>query len=480
MGRGGIPLGVKLAALTALILTVVGVLVSVALSAKERERVIAAKEAAGAMVTNLVAASLSAPLIFEDQIAIEEQVGFLESNDSVTSLVVWRNGVEKPLLNWRRGGAAGSEASLRTPGNHRFSDRLEIFRMIPGSDGKPIGQVSVSFTLEPENRHHRRSWWNILLFALGVSLGTAILLNMVVRHQVVAPLRTLAAATRTLRLDGVLRPVTPRARDEIGELAMAFNRMGQAVVERSEYLRGELAIAVQIQTSILPRQLDVPGLEICARMQPAAEAGGDYYEVLPTRDGAWLGIGDVTGHGLNAGLTMMMLQGMVSALVKRDPDESPAALVADVNRALHENLRERLKTTDHVTLSLMRYRSDGTLKCAGAHLPLVVYRAREKELEVRETDGVWTAIAPDVSRMNPELELFLEEGDVLVLYTDGIEEALDQAGEMFGAERFHEALLEVIHRPLPEIVDHVLAATTQWCGELQDDVTLVVARRTEK
>ncbi len=67
-----------------------------------------------------------------------------------------------------------------------------------------------------------------------------------------------------------------------------------------------------MQTSILPRKFAVPGLEISAKMIPASEVGGDYYDVIPVDDGCWIAIGDVSGHGLDAGLVMLMLQSSIT------------------------------------------------------------------------------------------------------------------------------------------------------------------------
>lgn len=471
-------LGTKLALATALVLTVVGILVSVGLSRQERESLILAKTSAGRMVADLVAASLVAPLTFEDLTAVEEEVGFLKSNGDIDAVVVWNAGKQEPLLGWARDGVSPSTVQ-KAVGEYRSRESLEVDRAVVGPEGAVIGHVALTFSLAPENRRFARIRWIILAVSLGVALGTAALLSATVRYQVVSPLQRLARSARALRLDGVHQPVAVTTDDEIGELSRVFNRMGQAVVERAKYLQNELEIAARIQTSILPRGLDVPGLEICALMRPAAEAGGDYYEVLPTSDGAWLGIGDVTGHGLNAGLTMMMLQGMVSALVKQNENASPAALLANANRALYENVRERLGTDDHVTLTLLRYRRDGRVTCAGAHLPIVVFRAQTRALEEHDVEGVWAAIARDVAELNPEQKLVLEPGDLMVLYTDGIEEALDRNGEMFGTSRFHAALLEVVDQPLSEIVSHVIDSVVRWCRVPQDDITILVARQKE-
>ena len=85
-------------------------------------------------------------------------------------------------------------------------------------------------------------------------------------------------------------------------------------------------------------------------MRPAEEVGGDYYDVVPCDGGgAWLGIGDVSGHGLNAGLVMLMVQSAAQALIRAVPDIEPADLFRKLNQVLHDNVRMRLERDDHVT-----------------------------------------------------------------------------------------------------------------------------------
>src|SRR6185312_8425348 len=133
-----------------------------------------------------------------------------------------------------------------------------------------------------------------------------------------------------------------------------------------ERLEKEMEIAARIQTSILPRALAVPGLEIAASMRTASEVGGDYYDVVGTADGCWLGIGDVAGHGLGTGLVMLMMQSGFGALARKMPDAGPRDLVLALNAMLVDNVRDRLRQREHATLTLLRYRQDGTLTYAGA------------------------------------------------------------------------------------------------------------------
>jgi phosphoserine phosphatase RsbU/P len=251
-----------------------------------------------------------------------------------------------------------------------------------------------------------------------------------------------------------------------------------AAREKAEKLRleSELAIATRIQTSILPRNFTVQGLEIAAVMLPATEVGGDYYDVLPTAGGCWIGIGDVAGHGLRSGLVMMMMQSIVAALVQSTPDAPPRDLVRALNAVLHENVRGRLEQDEHATLSLLRYRADGRVTFAGAHEDLLVYRAAEKRVESIATLGTWVAATRDIDEVTQDSELRLSDGDVLLLYTDGVIEAHSAGGELFGAERLVAAFARVAHLPASSIRDELSAAVRAFMHEQRDDLALLVAR----
>jgi serine phosphatase RsbU (regulator of sigma subunit) len=228
---------------------------------------------------------------------------------------------------------------------------------------------------------------------------------------------------------------------------------------------------------LLPQAPLVEGLEMAAAMLTAVNVGGDYYDVLPVPGGAWLGIGDVSGHGLGAGLVMMMLQSMVAALVRQAPDASPAELVASINAAVHENVRVRLGQDDHATFALFRWRATGHLAYAGAHEPVLIWRARSGRCEQIELTGVWLGITPDIRRETEEAELELAEGDILLLHTDGITEARDPSGRLFGLERLAQELAAAHERSASEICQHILGAVRRWTAVQSDDLSLVVARR---
>ena len=240
-------------------------------------------------------------------------------------------------------------------------------------------------------------------------------------------------------------------------------------------LRKEVEIARTIQTSILPTHFAVPGLEIAAHMIPASEVGGDYYDVRPTTDGCWLGIGDVSGHGLAAGLVMLMIQSGLSALVLGHPDALPHELMPALNRMLFQNLRQRMARDDHATLTMFRYFASGRLAYAGAHEDIILCN-QAGQIRTIPTHGTWVGISEDISRSMESRFLELAPGDLVVLYTDGIPEAR-HAHDAFGLPRLLAEIEKRHAQPVEEILAGVIHEVFEFCaGNPQDDATLIVFR----
>lgn len=268
--------------------------------------------------------------------------------------------------------------------------------------------------------------------------------------------------------------------DAVARIAELERALAQAL-ERNSRDEGarfnELQIARHIQTAILPRDLSVDGLEVAAMMVPATEVGGDYYDVLPFPSGAWFGIGDVSGHGVGAGMIMLMVQSAVAALTRRSP-RSPREVVVDLNKLLFDNIRRRLREKDHVTFSLLRYSLDGTVRFAGAHEDFIIWRAATRRCELVHTPGVWLGAVEFIAEQTQEREVKLQPGDLLVLYTDGLIEARNAERELFGLKRLCATIEELARSPrsVAEICDAVIGRTMQWCATQADDATLLLAR----
>lgn len=264
--------------------------------------------------------------------------------------------------------------------------------------------------------------------------------------------------------------------------ALAQDALATTIVQAKELavardrLEREVEVARRIQLAMLPRQTNVTGLEIATRMDPADEVGGDYFDILPVEGGCWIGVGDVSGHGLTAGLIMLMVQSIVATLVESDPGGPPASVVGVLNRVLFDNVHHRLLKDDFVTFSLLRYSADGRIELAGAHEPILIRRARTGRCDVVQTPGTWLAIVRELPRASPTTSFNLEPGDVLVLHTDGITEATSRAGEQFGIERLSRVVEEASTETVEQVRDRVFDAVKAWEAVQVDDATLLVLR----
>jgi DNA-binding LacI/PurR family transcriptional regulator/serine phosphatase RsbU (regulator of sigma subunit) len=243
-----------------------------------------------------------------------------------------------------------------------------------------------------------------------------------------------------------------------------------------EQLHRETRIAQQIQTAILPRTISVEGLDLAGAMAPATEVGGDYYDVLPTHGGCWIGVGDVMGHGLLAGLLTLMIQGMVAGIVQVDGSAPPRKLLAALNAAFFGNLNDRLLREEHATLLLMKYARDGVLTFAGYHEQVIVFRVNTGLCERLRTQGVWLGVVSDVASMTHDCSTTLSDGDLLVLYTDGVVEALDAHDEEFGIDRLCAIIEAHGADPVAQICSAVLAAVERWAAVQVDDRSILVGR----
>src|SRR5262249_17821485 len=157
-------------------------------------------------------------------------------------------------------------------------------------------------------------------------------------------------------------------------------------------IQEEFEIAKRVQRSLVPQDPQLEGLEMAVTMVPAEQVGGDYYDVQRTPTGGWIAIGDVSGHGLNAGLVMLMVESAMSAVQHALPGSNANTALSIVNRVLFDNVAIRMNRDEYVTLMLLRYDRDGRIAFAGGHQDIIICRAESGEVEWARTPGPWMAI----------------------------------------------------------------------------------------
>ena len=157
----------------------------------------------------------------------------------------------------------------------------------------------------------------------------------------------------------------------------------------------------------------------------------------PWTTAAGLGSATSPATACGPGLVMLMMQSGIGALARKMPDAAPRELLLALNTMLVENVRVRLGQHEHATLTLIRYRRDGSLTFAGAHEEILIRRAATGRCERIETPGAWVGAKRDIAAGTVDSTARLESGDLLVLYTDGLTEAAaaDGSGARFGIDR---------------------------------------------
>ena len=241
-------------------------------------------------------------------------------------------------------------------------------------------------------------------------------------------------------------------------------------------LWGEMEVAKRIQTALLPPNQRVGPYDVAARMLPAAEVGGDYYDIIDGKaETAWVCIGDVSGHGVESGLVMMMTQTSILSLVQENPRRTPAEVFTAVNGVLNENI-SRLATGRYMTLNVVQL-GDRGLALAGKHQDILVWRRRAGRVESITNEGSWIGVAEDLRDQISDLAIPMAEGDVALFYTDGATEAMDATGEMFGEARLARAFARVAEHPLEQALEELFADVASFQARQDDDITMMLVRR---
>jgi phosphoserine phosphatase RsbU/P len=235
--------------------------------------------------------------------------------------------------------------------------------------------------------------------------------------------------------------------------------------------------AKDVQQAFFPPQsFSIPCLSCETFYQPARGIGGDYYDFLSLSGGRWgIAIGDVSGKGIGAALLMASLQASLRAQALH-PHSDLTALIGDVNRLVYESS----PTAFFASLFYAEYEpATRMLQYVNAgHNPPIILRPQMESCELFHLRAQAVPIGMFVDTQFAATKFQLAKDDILVAYTDGITEAANASGELWGLERL-ERLLRCCNRMAPnEIVERILAEVSEFAnGEPQhDDITLVVMK----
>lgn len=264
---------------------------------------------------------------------------------------------------------------------------------------------------------------------------------------------------------------------------LIFDTEKKAILEENMRLGMELDVARQLQAMVLPSSQEISSckdLQVAAMMEAANEVGGDYYDVYPMPNGStYFAMGDVTGHGLQSGVVMMMTQCSFRSSLERGGQTLPEMLM-NINSVLFGNIQGRMKDTRNLTLSLFHY-ENGKIFLTGQHEDFLIMKSGEKESKVIDTIdlGIYVGLTDNIEGMVAEREIDFAIGDTFLGYTDGVTEAENHEKHYYGHHRLKAKFEELAHLPATEIVAGIYADLRAFIGntEIFDDISLMVVKR---
>ena len=316
---------------------------------------------------------------------------------------------------------------------------------------------------------------------------TALVMGFALAKSITGSVHELFVGTEHVRRGEFGHRILVTTRDQLGELAESFNAMTGSVkallqqADEKKRLEEELRIAREIQMSLLPHETtSIPGVSVTAVCIPAREVGGDYYDLIPLGERR-LGVlvADVSGKGTSAAFYMAELKGLILSL--SPIHHSPRQLLIEVNRIMAKNIDTRsFITMLYAVIDLEKQ----TLTYARAgHTPLIYLASNggAQQAQVLTPSGLVVGLDGFQRTFDDLLEehtISIGSGDLVVLFTDGITEAMNEDAELFGEDRLSHLIEE--HAPLGSegLRARILGDVEAFVGTAaqHDDMTMVLLR----
>ncbi len=233
----------------------------------------------------------------------------------------------------------------------------------------------------------------------------------------------------------------------------------------------ELETARQIQSSILPASVpEVENLRIAASYYPMTAVAGDFYQFVCAPNHVGILVADVSGHGIPAALISSMIKVAMQSVAVHTHD--PAQVLGGLNRILSSEARGQLASAAYVWIDTENHKA---LYSAAGHPPLLCWRNTSGNLQRIESNGLLFGINPDSDY--PVCTVPLEPFDRFLLYTDGVTEPENAAGEAFGDRQLERVVRENRLQPAAELSRQLLSELRKWqpaAVSQQDDITLII------
>ena len=188
-----------------------------------------------------------------------------------------------------------------------------------------------------------------------------------------------------------------------------------------------------------------------------------------------LTIGDVSGHGVDSGLLMMMAQTSILSILNDRNNCTPSDVLSSVNSVIRENI-SRMGSDHYMAMTAIRF-NETQMKIAGKHQDIIIYRAASNKTETISTQGTWLGIADDIKKYLTDTSTTLDTGDIVLLFTDGITEAANIKNEMYGQKRLEECLNHNADLPVGKLIKKIIKDVISFQEQQLDDITLLAIKK---
>ncbi|MBA3268970.1 MAG: SpoIIE family protein phosphatase, partial [Acidobacteria bacterium] len=334
----------------------------------------------------------------------------------------------------------------------------------------------------------------LILAFIGVLFLTiqfvALVIGFALARQITGAVHDLFTGTEHLRNRDFTHQIPVRARDQLGELADSFNlmtaEMTKLIRENAEKARmeQEMMAAREIQQRLLPQgPMSVPGYSITAFCEPAREVAGDYFDFLKVSDSK-LGvlIADVSGKGLPAGLYMAQLKVLAQSLARTHP--SPRDFLKAINRVVADNIDSKSFIT--MSYAVIDFERKEMMYARAGHCPLIrvpgAAPAGLRKSEMLTPDGLVLGLKLDDGQMFDamieEVMVPLLTDDLVVFFTDGISETMNEDFDCYGEPRLAKVLEQYAHLPFEQLRSFIFADLRAFAGaaDQHDDMTMILLK----
>jgi len=486
-----IPIFIKFAVLSSLLIIAVTTSVSLYILQKQKEQFFEQLIQLGETLVRVAARDIPSKLLADEELSLHQLVNAIASNQQVSyalitdtdgnivahsNLQTERTRYNPPpdLTEYRQ-----SEA-VRISTFNDAGDASFLFQQPITMGGKELGSVMIAVSQQSISENVRSAKMGVITLTL-VIIVLGVLISFGFSLYFSKPIFQLQNSVKALGRGDFEHRVDIRRHDEMGDLGDAFNLMIVGLKER-QYCKASLELASEVQQTLLPQSPPrVNGLDIASRSVYCDETGGDYFDfpgmVDEDHSRVAVVIGDVTGHGIASALLMASARAFLRQRAALPGDI--AGVVSDVNRQLTADVEAsgRFMTLFYLTVDPQR----GEICWVRAgHDPGLLYDPQTDAFEELKGPGMALGVDEDWA-YQANLKSGLSEGHIILIFTDGIWEAHNEDGERFGKEPIYEVVRAYRNSGAEEIVERIFERLTRFRGEsasFEDDVTLVLIKVT--